>query len=247
MLIVSSFRPIPRISDDRNSSINNFRKNQINFTSTNFNAVNLKHEYPNLFASLPKELRKTPAPLIDSVEEAAGRILKDYSDVLGEGKFQEKFLGPMNEYLEKNNIVICHKVDKKRNFYIYNRDGEIDWTSTDVFIAMFKKKEEDVFLNSELSGGYADIRPWGITENHAKFELFRKFINGELEVNELDNKDTLIYCTVIPKKLIKTINRINDALEEFRLAYQKLQYDNESKLIDIKKAFDLLMPMPKTA
>lgn len=226
MLVVSAFRPMPRISDNRNSGASNFRQSQF---QSKYDSVS--------FTSCTSELTKV---LDAQMEELVKETLAKNSDVLGEN-FAKRFLIPLKKLFQENNISIETKNVGDDKICVHERDLELKrnffGTVHNNFSAVPKSDKD----------GMANI--WytqHINENLAVLSMFKKLLNN---FNDTRGHNTLrIHKVVVPNDLIETTNKISSAYKVFYDEWASTGCDDINlKAQRLQKAVEKLMPKSESA
>lgn len=215
MLLVSGFRPVPRISDNRSSRVSNLKP--INFTST-----------------ISDFTRKSNAEM----SKAVHMISKKYGDVLCVN-YNRKFGKPFENFLKKNGISIkCENIGTKKIYLNHGCFSDVLSFDNTVAVTLVDKNNDPVHsvTNWYVSEIDSDKRPWHFTEGPAKLVLFNELVSGKLEMYEPFKN------LRVPDTLKDTATRITKDLNEFGDYWIDVNNSDGLKAQRIQKALEKLFP-----
>ncbi len=222
MLLVSNFNPAVKISDNRNIRTNNSRRK---FYKSQPTVVSFK---------------STQAELTSQAEEAIGKITQDflieYSGIFGKN-FKKVFLNPWEKFLKKKGVSI--KLEPS------------EWETRTHIICLNYGSVENGYNAQLVNSEGKRIHSWGVdkicgaTKNHAKVNLIKEFVNGELDMYDNTNKyfPNPLKNIRILDELKEIAKKVNDALIEFQWEWVRTPHDRDDlKVKRLQRAFKKLMP-----
>lgn len=217
MLLVNGFRPIQKTYTNQNPNKSNLRKSHFQSKADSVH-----------FTSLVPEATKATEEADAQVAELTQKYLKEHSDIFGPN-FEEKFLKPVNEFLNQHGISIKHK--------------PIDYLEVETRFLIEEKVNNASHSHLVDRNGLATHLDavLAVTANAATTRIFDKLINDEIS---FFNGKNPFKGKKFPEELVAMSNRVNDELGNFLDKWTWINYGDEDdkKVKSLQEAFKILMP-----
>jgi len=218
MLLVNGFNPTGNSFSKGNSKVSN-------------------NSRPSVFQSQPDTVsfKSNSFELTNAANMQMKRITKDvmkeYSDVLGPN-FKTKFVDPLNEFLKQSGVSIEYT---RANAFVHLNGIKKDYKS--VLAAQLVDENGWCIHWNSINGEYDDSI-FGLSKNEATLLLFKKFIDGKLDILS-DN----LKIDNVPKKLYATTQRLGKAIDRFYFRWLDTTMDSaDLKVARYQHKLKKLMP-----